>query len=706
MSYIIHRFAVERRQRKVMKTAVDSTAIVSSLFPSNVRDRLFPTDEDRDQQNKKAENNKSRLKSFLSDGKTLERQSSVVAANPSPIADLFPHCTVLFSDISGFTSWSSVREPTQVFILLETLYGAYDKVAMRRGVFKVETIGDAYLAVVGLPEPCDNHAVVMSKFARDCLVKTIELVRDLEKTLGPGTGELRLRFGLHSGAVTAGVLRGQKTRFQLFGDTVNTASRMESTGIPNKIQVSTATADLLIAAGKGSWVKPRDELIEAKGKGKLQTYWVEPKMMGAGGAGTLSSDVQSSHDLSGTSMDERTQRLVDWNTDILTRLVKRIIAKRSAATSHQGKKATPGDIPQSKKMTVLDEVKEIIELPELDTVAHTKEDPETVELDADVSTQLEGYVVAISALYNDNPFHNFDHASHVGMSVAKLLSRIVKSEKVLAARNLANDEKSPGLSLNGDTFGITSDPLTQFACVYSALIHDVDHPGVPNSRLVQDNSPLATRYKGKSVAEQNSVDIAWQMLMSKDYNALRNAICPTAQELKRFRQLVVNAVMATDILDKDIVQLRNDRWERAFSESSLEESSRDKQNRKATIVIEHLIQASDVAHTMQHWNIYVKWNERLFEELYTAYQSGTSEKDPSALWYEGELAFFDSFILPLARKLRDCGAFGASSDEYLNYAVSNREEWQSRGRELVASMVEKHGRAWCICVINTSFVFF
>jgi hypothetical protein len=580
-----------------------------------------------------------------------------------------------------------------VFILLETLYGAYDKVAMRRGVFKVETIGDAYLAVVGLPEPRDDHAVVMSKFARDCLVKTIELVRDLEKTLGPGTGELRLRFGLHSGAVTAGVLRGQKTRFQLFGDTVNTASRMESTGIPNKIQVSTTTAELLIEAGKGSWIKPRDELVEAKGKGKLQTYWVEPKMMGAG-AETLGTDMQSSHNFSATSMDERTQRLVEWNTDILTRLVKRIIAKRSAAKSRREKKATPGDIPQSKKMTVLDEVKEIIELPDLDTVAHAKqEDPESIELDENVSTQLDEYVVAISALYKDNPFHNFDHASHVGMSVAKLFSRIVKSEEVFAARNLANDEKSPGLSLNGDTFGITSDPLTQFACVYSALIHDVDHPGVPNSRLVQDNSPLASRYKGKSVAEQNSVDIAWQMLMSKEYNALRDVICPTAQELKRLRQLVVNAVMATDVLDKDIVQLRNDRWERAFSKSSLEESSRDKQNRKATIVIEHLMQASDVAHTMQHWNIYVKWNERLFEELYTAYQSGRSTKDPSAFWYEGELAFFDSFILPLTRKLRDCGAFGASSDEYLNYALSNREEWKSRGHELVASMVEKCGSA-------------
>jgi class 3 adenylate cyclase len=671
-----------------MKTAVDSTAIVSSLFPSNVRDRLFPTDEDGDQKSRKLEHNKSRLKSFLSDGKTLEPKSTV---SPSPIADLFPHCTVLFSDISGFTSWSSVREPTQVFTLLETLYSAYDKVAMRRGVFKVETIGDAYVAVVGLPEPCHDHAVVMSKFARDCLIKTIELVRDLEKTLGPGTGDLRLRFGLHSGAVTAGVLRGQKSRFQLFGDTVNTASRMESTGIPNRIQVSSTTADLLIEAGKANWVKPRDELIEAKGKGKMQTYWVEPKGMGAGG-GTL-SDMPSLR-LSEPSMDERTQRLVEWNIDILTHLVKRIVAKRGAPKSSRRKKATPGDIPRIKNMTVLEEVKEIIELPELDTVAHTKqEDPENIELDEVVSTQLEGYVVAISALYKDNPFHNFDHASHVSMSVAKLLSRVVKLEEDLASRNLANNERSLDSSLHGQTFGITSDPLTEFACVYSALIHDVEHPGVPNSQLVEENSPLATRYKGKSVAEQNSVDIAWKLLMSEDYSALRDAICPTEQEKKRFRQLVVNAVMATDILDKDLIQLRNNRWERAFSESSLEECARDKQNRKATIVIEHLIQASDVAHTMQHWNIYVKWNERLFEELYTAYKSGRSATDPSDFWYEGELAFFDWYILPLARKLRDCGVFGVSSDEYLDYALRNREEWESRGREVVASMVEKYGSA-------------
>jgi class 3 adenylate cyclase len=92
--------------------------------------------------------------------------------------------------------------------------------------------------------------------------------------LGEGTGDLTLRIGLHSGPVTAGVLRGEKCRFQLFGDTVNTASRMESTGEKNRIQLSSATAEIIRRAGKGHWLLPREDLVEAKGKGMLQTYWL------------------------------------------------------------------------------------------------------------------------------------------------------------------------------------------------------------------------------------------------------------------------------------------------------------------------------------------------------------------------------------------------------------------------------------------------
>lgn len=124
-------------------------------------------------------------------------------------------------------------------------------------------------------------------------------------------------------------------------------------------------------------------------------------------------------------------------------------------------------------------------------------------------------------------------------------------------------------------------------------------------------------------------------------------------------------------MDKDLKQLRNARWEKAFSEASHSESSKVTVHRKATIVIEHLIQASDVSHTMQHWHVYRKWNQRLFDEMYVAYKSGRAAKNPADFWYQGEIGFFDFYIIPLAKKLKECGVFGVSSDEYLQYAVSD-----------------------------------
>ena len=137
-------------------------------------------------------------------------------------------------------------------------------------------------------------------------------------------------------------------------------------------------------------------------------------------------------------------------------------------------------------------------------------------------------------------------------------------------------------------------------------------------------------------------------------------------------------------MDKDLKQMRNNRWDKAFhikhqsSESSVgssetfavetEDAKRDDVNRKATIVIEHLIQASDVSHTMQHWHVYRKWNGRLFAELYQAYKEGRAEKNPAEFWAKGEIGFFDFYVIPLAKKLKDCGVFGVSSAEYLGYA--------------------------------------
>jgi hypothetical protein len=183
---------------------------------------------------------------------------------------------------------------------------------------------------------------------------------------------------------------------------------------------------------------------------------------------------------------------------------------------------------------------------------------------------------------------------------------------------------------------------------------------VPNAQLVKEKLHIAEFYKGKSVAEQNSFDLAWHLLMDDGYDSLRKTICATEDEFKHFRQLVVNSVMATDIDDTELKTLRNERWVKAFSGEPVKDD-KESIDRKATIVIEHLIQASDVAHTMQHWHIYRKWNERFFLECYQAYKDGRADNDPSASWYKGEMGFFDFYIIPLAKKLKDCGVFGVSS---------------------------------------------
>jgi hypothetical protein len=273
------------------------------------------------------------------------------------------------------------------------------------------------------------------------------------------------------------------------------------------------------------------------------------------------------------------------------------------------------------------------------------------------------------------------------MSVSKLLKRIVTPD-LASASNDTRASSEMAAEIHNFTYGLTSDPMASFAILFSALIHDVDHPGVSNVQLAKEEPSMGELYRNKSVAEQNSLDIAWDLLMSQQFNKLRKFIFGTQEEMLRFRQLIVNVVLATDIFDKELGQLRRDRWEQAFN-GDVDLTDETISNMRATIVIEHIIQASDVSHTMQHWHVYQKWNRKLFEEMYQAWKDGRMGSNPSEFWYQGELGFFDNYIIPLAKKLKECNVFGVSSDEYLGYALRNRAEWEERGIDVVTEMIKE-----------------
>uniref|UniRef100_A0A8C0JD53 guanylate cyclase n=1 Tax=Chelonoidis abingdonii TaxID=106734 RepID=A0A8C0JD53_CHEAB len=175
----------------------------------------------------------------------------------------FNSCTILFSDIVTFTNICSACEPIQIVNMLNSMYSKFDRLTSVHNVYKVETIGDAYMVVGGVPVPIASHAKRVANFALGMRTAAREV-------MNPITGEpIQIRVGIHTGPVLAGVVGEKMPRYCLFGDTVNTASRMESHGLPNKIHLSPTAFRAL--QNQGFEIVERGE-IEVKGKGKMTTY--------------------------------------------------------------------------------------------------------------------------------------------------------------------------------------------------------------------------------------------------------------------------------------------------------------------------------------------------------------------------------------------------------------------------------------------------
>jgi adenylate cyclase len=218
---------------------------------------------------------RDREQAYLADLRNEKERSDILLLNilPRPIvnrmqagettiADRFQDVTVLFADIVNFTPRATHMASTELVAMLNEIFSGFDRLSLEMGVEKVKTIGDAYMAVAGLPEPRPDHAAVMARLALR--------MRELTGEYRSRYGELELRLGLHSGSVVAGIIGTHKFSYDIWGDTVNTASRMESQGLPGRIQLSPQTQALLSEEFE---LERRGE-IEIKGKGLMTTFFL------------------------------------------------------------------------------------------------------------------------------------------------------------------------------------------------------------------------------------------------------------------------------------------------------------------------------------------------------------------------------------------------------------------------------------------------
>uniref|UniRef100_A0A8D3AV80 Guanylate cyclase n=1 Tax=Scophthalmus maximus TaxID=52904 RepID=A0A8D3AV80_SCOMX len=240
---------------------IDSMLRMLEQYSSNLEDLIRERTEELEVERQKTDNLVAQM---------LPRTVAQALKTGKPVKpEHFSDVTLYFSDIVGFTTISALSEPIEVVDLLNDLYTLFDAIIGLHDVYKVETIGDAYMCASGVPTRNGNrHAAEMANMSLDILhcIGTFKM-RHMPEL------RVRIRIGLHSGPVVAGVVGLTMPRYCLFGDTVNTASRMESTGLPYRIHVNQSTVDILNSLKLGYKIQVRG-MTELKGKGIETTYWL------------------------------------------------------------------------------------------------------------------------------------------------------------------------------------------------------------------------------------------------------------------------------------------------------------------------------------------------------------------------------------------------------------------------------------------------
>ena len=278
-------------------------------------------------------------------------------------------------------------------------------------------------------------------------------------------------------------------------------------------------------------------MLSAKGKGELQTYWVELRDVTSS---TKSDNEETkSHStvvLSG-KLENEIGGHVERSAELLAVFLKAMIARRRSLGIQADSAAEVKLVEEScsqKAGYFLDEVQDIISFIEVD--ASRDENSADDDLEEAVKSQLYHYILTLQSLYQENSFHNFEHAVRTAEFVAILLTDLLSTE--------GGDPIQDAVKTR-----LGSNPVIKFASAFSELIFCADHQGIPNAQLVRESATLAQAYRRKNVTEQNALDIAWNLLMTDSFTDLRRAIYANKKEFSLFRQFLVNCVVSTEILD-------------------------------------------------------------------------------------------------------------------------------------------------------------
>ncbi|CAL8350809.1 unnamed protein product [Lota lota] len=259
---IFNQFKIINKGKKT--NIIDSMLRMLEQYSSNLEDLIRERTEELEVEKQRTE----KLLSEMLPPSVAEALKTGTTVEP----EYFDQVTIYFSDIVGFTTISSLSDPIEVVDLLNDLYTLFDAVLSNHDVYKVETIGDAYMVSSGLPKRNGNHhAAEIANMSLNILSS----VGSFKMRHMPDV-PVRIRIGIHSGSCVAGVVGLTMPRYCLFGDTVNTASRMESTGLPYRIHVNISTVNILKSLNEGYKIDVRGQ-TELKGKGFEETYWLVGK---------------------------------------------------------------------------------------------------------------------------------------------------------------------------------------------------------------------------------------------------------------------------------------------------------------------------------------------------------------------------------------------------------------------------------------------